>query len=286
MPQEITIYFPGGPYIITNISQRQRDAILQYYNRFTAPQEIGPRDPKYIHFVQRTPHADPESKPQPSYRNLRFADADIHIASTYFTGRIHIGEQPYGIIETDLSPDAHPGYLTDYILYYFLRTFTIYSLAYQRGALFHGAAAIIGGRGYLFMGPSGAGKSTLSGMLYDAGFSILNDDLNTVSVRQNRPLLLPLPLTRTFPNATYAAAPLAGIFFLSQALNNEIKPIAKNLALSKLFANTPVINSDERFFDIALQNLNDILRDIPTGELRFTLDEDITSICRQLINEY
>jgi hypothetical protein len=286
MHQQITIFFPGGPYVITGISAQQKEAIRQYYNRFTEPQYTGSVHPRYIRLEQRTPHVAPETKAQPAYRTIRFENSTLHIQSTYFSGRIHLDEEPYGVIETDLSPDADPAFLTDYILYYFLRSFTIYSLAYQRGALFHAAAAIIEGRGYLFAGPSGVGKSTLSRLLYDAGHSILSDDLNTVTVRDDKPQLLPLPLSRTFPNSVYEPAPLCGIFFLSQSLKTGIKPIGSKLALSKLFANTPVINSDERYLDIVIDNLSDILRNVRTGELSFSLTDDITKISRQLIDEY
>ncbi len=96
----------------------------------------------------------------------------------------------------------------------------------DRGACFlHAAGLVVDGKGYLFVGHSDAGKTTITRQFQDQGATVLCDD--RIIVRQ-WPDGFHIHGTWShgdIPDVSGMGAPLEGIYFLSQADQNEVVPI-------------------------------------------------------------
>jgi hypothetical protein len=116
-------------------------------------------------------------------------------------------------------------------------------LADRSALLLHSAAAIINGRGFVFVGHSDAGKSTTMELLKKAR---LEQGLDTEILCDDRNVIRRWPdgwrLHGTWSHGDIAdvspsEAPLQGILFLEQAVANEIAPLAdRKLIWQRLLA--------------------------------------------------
>ncbi len=97
----------------------------------------------------------------------------------------------------------------------------------DRDAVFlHAAGVVLGGEGYLFVGHSSAGKSTMCGMLQAAGGTVLCDDRIVVRRHDDGYRIHGTWSHGDVPDVSSASAPLKGIYFLEQAAENELIPMA------------------------------------------------------------
>jgi hypothetical protein len=79
-----------------------------------------------------------------------------------------------------------------------LRALLTVLLPRHNALLFHGAATVSEGQGFLFFGPSGAGKTTIARLSNDAGKRILADELAAVRCTDGRFLLYGTPFWGEF----------------------------------------------------------------------------------------
>lgn len=113
------------------------------------------------------------------------------------------------------------------------------------GILLHGALAEWNGLGVILAGPGGTGKTTASNRL-PAPWRSLSDDL-TLMVRdsQKRYWAHPWPTWSRFSGggsggewAVQEAVPLGGIFFLTQADEDQAAPLGRGQGVSRLLSST------------------------------------------------
>ncbi len=98
----------------------------------------------------------------------------------------------------------------------------------RQGLILHSSAVVLDGRGLLFVGHSEAGKSTIAGMLKDnAGAEILCDDRNIVRRWPDGFKVHGTWSHGTLPDVSATAAPLHALFFLEQAEENRLLPVAE-----------------------------------------------------------
>jgi len=133
-------------------------------------------------------------------------------------GRIHQSANPYSIDSV-------------------LRIVHTLILAREGGFLLHSAGAIRNGRAFLFCGVSGAGKTTICRHA-PPDVTLLTDEVSYIR-RDNdgyRACGTPFAgeLARVGENRS---APIACLFFLKQASENKIEPIAKAEAIRRLMRN-------------------------------------------------
>jgi hypothetical protein len=76
--------------------------------------------------------------------------------------------------------------------------------------------------------------------------------------------------------ASEAKAPLSAIYFLEKGLKNELIPQKLSNSISRLFACSfpPFYNRDA--LDFTLSFLEDVMKNVPCYELKFTPDHSVT----------
>ena len=138
------------------------------------------------------------------------------------------------------------------------------------GMLLHSYAVALNGKVYLFSGPSGMGKSTHTRLwqtVFGEEAEIINDDkpalryLDGVWYAYGTPWCGKDGINR---NKKY---PLAGICFLKQADQNEIRRLSPGEAGRKILSQTYHRFWKSEKMDLVLKNVNCLIQKIPVFEL-------------------
>jgi hypothetical protein len=142
-------------------------------------------------------------------------------------------------------------------------------LADRHGLLLHSAAAVINGQGFIFVGHSDAGKSTTMELLKEArdrkglDAQILCDDRNVI-----RRWPAGWRVHGTWSHGDVAdvspkEAPLKGVFFLEQAVENKIVPLNdRKLIWKKLLATLIRAAVTSEWWQRELDILEDLINDV------------------------
>ncbi len=156
---------------------------------------------------------------------------------------------------------------------------TMYVLSACEGAIVHGAGAVINGKGFLMPGQSGAGKTTIS-QLFSAGGEgiLLSDDRVVVRKLGDGYVLFGTPWAGDARIALNESAPLRGILFLVQALENEIRPISMTDAFERMMAVTSIPWYDAEVIPPLLSFCESLAGEVPVYELRFRRDESVVDL--------
>jgi hypothetical protein len=148
-------------------------------------------------------------------------------------------------------------------------------LADRNGCMVHSSAVILHGKGYLFVGHSDAGKSTMAELLRKQG-EILCDDRNIIRRMNDHYRLFGTWSHGDLSDVSGASAPLAGIFFLNQDIDNrlvrirDLKTIAPRLLACLV---KPLVTPGwwEKNLDLVAR----LVREVPVAELYFNRQEGI-----------
>jgi MoaA/NifB/PqqE/SkfB family radical SAM enzyme len=152
-------------------------------------------------------------------------------------------------------------------------------LADRNAALFHSAAAILNGQGFLFVGHSEAGKSTTMNMLKglagtgetsDLSIEILCDDRNAVRRWDTGWRVHGTWSHGDVDDVSPASAPLRAVLFLQQAQDNEIVPLTNRKEIWKRLLATlikPMVTAE--WWQKELDVLEQMVSDVPCYTMRF-----------------
>jgi hypothetical protein len=157
-------------------------------------------------------------------------------------------------------------------------------LARGKGAEFHSCGIVdASGNGRLFLGQSGAGKSTTAGLWEQrAGAHILSDDRIIVRRAGEGFQMYGTPWHGESKHGSPSSAPLKQIFFLRQALRNELTPLKRAEAAARLFACSFPPFYDTRGLEFTLGFLEEMVCAVPCYELDFLRDESAVDYVRQV----
>lgn len=155
-------------------------------------------------------------------------------------------------------------------------------LSNRNAALIHSSAAIINGKGFLFVGHSDAGKSTTMELLKSAkeknnlDIEILCDDRNIVRRWESGWKLYGTWSHGTTRDVSAQIAPLSKIFFINQSPSNQIVPIFdKNIMWKKFLATLIRGVVTESWWKKELEVLTNLINEIPCYNMHFDKSGDI-----------
>jgi hypothetical protein len=152
------------------------------------------------------------------------------------------------------------------------------------GLVFHACGVDDNGSGIVFLGHSGAGKSTL-GRLWTglSGVVVMNDDRIAVRVDKSGPICYGTPWGGLGEIACNHNSPLAGIFLVEQAPENELRVLSRSVSAPMLLARAFLPYWDRDLMKRALANMDKILRTTPVYLLRCRPEAEVIPLVRSVL---
>ena len=137
------------------------------------------------------------------------------------------------------------------------------------------------GKGYLFVGQSGAGKTTMARLWEDElGIKVLGHDRIILRKIDNTVWMYRTPWQSEPMSASSACVPLKAIYILEKAQKNQVISQTPTKSITRLFACSfpPFYNPDALNFTLGF--LEQVVKNVPTYELRFTPDKSAVECIR------
>ena len=145
-------------------------------------------------------------------------------------------------------------------------------LAERGGFLLHAASAIRNGRAFLFAGVSGAGKTTMAS-LAPSDAILLTDEISYVRPENGRYVAFGTPFTGELNRSgKNVSAPVAALYLLEQAHDNEIASVSPAQACRRLLENILFFAQDSSLVSRVFQTACDFTAAVPVHILRFKKD--------------
>ena len=142
------------------------------------------------------------------------------------------------------------------------------------GMMLHASAVVLDGKAYLFTAPCGTGKSTHTKLwlaLFGDRAYILNDDKPALRLIDGVWYAYGTPWSGKHDISTNEAVPVAGICYLHQAKENEIRKITGKRAVFSLLEQTP--RPPEASLRIrVLEQLDKLISQVPVWEMGCNMD--------------
>jgi hypothetical protein len=137
------------------------------------------------------------------------------------------------------------------------------------------------GQGHLFVGQSSAGKTTMAKLWQnEPGSIILSDDRIILRKTGNKIWMYGTPWHGEAMLASPSRAPLTAVYFLEKGQENELISQKASNSISRLFTCSfpPFYNRDA--LDFTLTFLEDVVKNVPCFELKFTPDKSVTEFIK------
>lgn len=165
----------------------------------------------------------------------------------------------------------------------YLRFLAAYSLLGSGGLLMHSACVLHRREAYLFLGRSGAGKTTLSSLALEAGMQVLSDDMNAL-MPGTPPSVHRLPFAGTLGQSAGDAGvhPVRAICWLVKGQRVACAPMAASVALARVAACAPYVNTDPFRAARLLDALASLVVKVPVLTLTFPRRADVLRIIEQI----
>lgn len=144
-------------------------------------------------------------------------------------------------------------------------------LSMHNGLIVHSAGFSLCGRGYLFPGCSGAGKSTISKKFLESkGVECLSDDRIIIRKTEGPFKMFGTPWPGEAGIALNKSAPLSGIFFLVQSIENKIEKITYAEAFRRFMPVLSVPWYDKAAINGCFSFVKELISEAPLHVLHFT----------------
>lgn len=154
---------------------------------------------------------------------------------------------------------------------YFMRLTYAHLAFFAGGLLFHAAAIVQDGRGYVFFGPSGSGKTTAAGLSHHG--NVLNDDLVILLPENGGWSVHATPFWNPSQVAPHPGqARLTGLYRLVQDTRVYLEPLSAALGAAELVASTPLFASSVTNAPVLLERSRAISSAVPACRLHFRKD--------------
>lgn len=145
-----------------------------------------------------------------------------------------------------------------------------FELVKHEGLYLHASAVEVDGKAYLFSGNSGVGKSTHTGLWLDKfgdRAQVFNDDKPALRRLDDRWYAYGTPWCGKDGINANRKVPLAGICFLKQAPENQIRRLTEKEALTRIVPQTMHKTLPPEGMYLMLEHLDKLIREIPVYEL-------------------
>ncbi len=153
--------------------------------------------------------------------------------------------------------------------------------------LFHGAAIMMNGKGFLFAAPSGTGKSThikLWGKKYGKNVTVIDCDKPFLGFDKDVATVWGSPRTGKEGWNNPISAPLAGIAFLEQSSFNKITPVSPTEIIDKAFIQFYIPKNKETA-ETTIGIIDKILNAVPLYRLQCNMDLEAAEIAFNGMNK-
>ncbi len=154
-------------------------------------------------------------------------------------------------------------------------------LALGRGLDIHACGVHLGGQGLVFCGVSGAGKSTIARLWQERQVPILSDDRLIVRKERGRFFVHGTPWHGDARASLPGKAPLEKLYFLKQAPENYIRPLAPAEASKRLLVRCFPPFYLAQGMEFVLGFIEEITRQVPCYELGFLPDDSAIEMVLQ-----
>ena len=148
--------------------------------------------------------------------------------------------------------------------------------ASSKMVLIHSSVIVHQGKAVLFLGESGTGKSTHTRLWlkHIPDSHLLNDDSPILAVVDGKPMVYGSPWSGKTHCYHQLCFPLAAAVRLSQAPYNKIRHLSIVEAFSSMHPSCPpALAQDEKFQDMVVDMLSDVLAEVPVFHLECLPDE-------------
>jgi len=159
-------------------------------------------------------------------------------------------------------------------------------LSFYSGLMVHAAVIDDGGRGIVFAGPSGAGKSTMASLWQGhAGAAVLNDDRIILRREDSRWWGYPVPGVGEPRSSSQVRVPVEAAFLVSHGQRNTAEQKGLAQGASALLEHMSLPAYDAGGIAMALELLEELLKEIPVCELGFLPDETAIGFVRAVVRQ-
>jgi hypothetical protein len=157
-------------------------------------------------------------------------------------------------------------------------------LSFHGGMMLHAAGIDDDGRGMVFAGASGAGKSTMAALWQGyAGARVLNDDRIILRREDSVWWAYPVPGVGEPRSSSQERVAVEATFLISHGKQNVAERIGLSQGASALLAHTSLPAYDAAGIGMALELLDELLKEVPVCELGFVPDDSVVSFVRDVV---
>ncbi|MDP2996087.1 MAG: hypothetical protein Q8N47_01285 [Bryobacterales bacterium] len=153
-------------------------------------------------------------------------------------------------------------------------------MAEEGGFLLHAASGMRNGSAFLFSGLSGAGKTTLS-RLAPADVTLLTDEISYVRQEESGYRAYGTPFAGELAKVgENVSAPVGGLYFLAQGLENRIEAVEPAEAARRLLRNILFFAKDPELVNGLFDSACRFVQCVPAYRLTFYPDERVWDLIR------
>lgn len=157
-------------------------------------------------------------------------------------------------------------------------------LLFNKGLVLHASAVQCEGKGILFSAPSETGKTTQANLwCKEMGATLINNDRPAVKVIGSEVYVYGTPWSGDIAECNNSYAPLTAIVMLEQSTENSICKLNINEAILKLMPRCFLPYYDSYLMNIAIDNLESIMKKIPIYLLKCRPDREAVELVYKTI---